>query len=69
MNTNIINGAFAPQPTHFDAPLLSNTRIIILADGCDLALYSADDPENTLLAVTLPAPPLCALDCGDTIIV
>ncbi len=69
MNTNILNGVFAPQPTRFDTALLSNTRIIILADGCTITLYSATNPDSAILTATLPAPPLCALDCGDTIII
>lgn len=69
MNTNMLNGAFAPQSTRFDTALLSNTHLILLADGCTLTLHSADNMEAAIFTATLPAPPLCALDCGDTIIV
>ena len=69
MNTNIINGTFAPVPDFTDTALVRSPRIILTADNSTLTLFSAEPPHTVLLSANLPSPPLCALDCGDTIIV
>lgn len=69
MNTNILNGEFAPVPHLSDTALISNASVILTAENSTLTLYSADSPNTVLLSATLPSPPLCALDCGNTIII
>ncbi|MDE6652376.1 MAG: hypothetical protein K2K08_08235, partial [Paramuribaculum sp.] len=69
MNTNIINGQFAPIPDFTHTALLRTPRIILTATNSTITIYSADSPYPVLLSATLPSPPLCALDCGDTVIV
>lgn len=68
MNTNLLNGAFAPQPTFRDTALISNSKITLTVLGNELLLYAADS-DTPILRADLHEPPLCALDCGDTIIV
>ena len=69
MNTNILDGHFAPVPDFADTAILRTQRVILTADNSTLTIYSAATPHTILLSATLPSPPLCALDCCDTVIV